>query len=156
VTWEDKDSAPFSDEVWQRFLEDDEQAIRLAPKEPSARQRAARAGRPVTDDNVAAHAAGFVGEAWQPTAHDAPALLPWQDADSRERRRQMGRVLGALAVLLLFLTAAGRGPNGSSPADGTTPGGVMLQQSEATPSAQPAVTPPPSHTRPGHPTSTAG
>lgn len=97
------------DDVWQRFLMDSEQAIRTsAPREPSARQRAAgrspeqpgpprpsRMSRPDTPDAV--------GDLWRP---DDPWEGPaWRDLDARARLRRIGRVVGTAAAIALTLGA---------------------------------------------------
>lgn len=84
------------EDVWRRFLEDDERAILAsAPREPSARERTPgwRPGPPLA----------AVGELWQP---EEPWPGPaWRDLDRRARLRRVGRVLGTAAAVAVALTA---------------------------------------------------
>ncbi|MFF7606978.1 hypothetical protein [Streptomyces parvulus] len=113
------------EDVWRRFLEDDERAIRAtAPREPAARDRipglppAPPATRPgpvaepiATRPGPAAEPiavrpgpfAGTVGEPWRPEdPRPAPA---WRELDRPARLRRAGRVFGTAAVVALALTA---------------------------------------------------
>ncbi|MDX3757978.1 hypothetical protein [Streptomyces sp. AK02-04a] len=122
---------PISDTVWRRFLGDTEQAIRAsAPREPSARERAA-GSRPDPADShglrqerredapAEPRSASFdaVGEVWQPEERrPAPA---WRDMDGPTRWRRVGHVLATVAAVLV---AAGALSQASSRSD--TPGGT--------------------------------
>ncbi|WP_437007163.1 hypothetical protein [Streptomyces sp. enrichment culture] len=138
-----EDGVPsLSDDVWQRFLMDSEQAIRAsAPKEPSAVQRAA--GRspnlpPPTPAKPPRHdAPDVVGDLWQP---DDPWEGPaWRDLDARARLRRMARVVGTAAAIALALGAWSQLSTGAgTPAEG--PGGTVLQQSEEAPVTLPPGT----------------
>jgi hypothetical protein len=130
------------DDVWQRFLMDDEHAIRAsAPKEPSALQRAARPWpRPAPAADAAERERGSaeaVGDLWHP---DDPWEGPsWRSLDGRARRRRVGRVVGAAAAIALVLgvwsvTSTGRAPRHEGPGD------TILQQSEEAPVELPATT----------------
>ncbi|MET7377829.1 hypothetical protein ABZT08_03245 [Streptomyces sp. NPDC005526] len=139
---EDRDAGPgVPDEVWRRFAEDSEQAIRrTAPREPSARERADRAwehppctGAVRRPEQWRPQPAAMpepvqeepVGELWQPE-EPGPA---WRDMDSRARRRRVGRVFGAV-VMIAVIVAVVRPGEASGPRedDGTT----TSQSGEAT------------------------
>ncbi|MEV5169162.1 hypothetical protein AB0K66_31660 [Streptomyces werraensis] len=138
-----EDGVPsLSDDVWQRFLMDSEQAIRTsAPKEPSAVQRAA--GRspdlpPPAPAKPPRHdAPDVVGDLWQP---DDPWEGPaWRDLDARARLRRIARVVGTAAAIALALGAWSQLSTGAgTPAEG--PGGTVLQQSEEAPVTLPPGT----------------
>ncbi|MFI8206554.1 hypothetical protein [Streptomyces sp. NPDC085937] len=139
-----EDGVPsLSDDVWQRFLMDDEHAIRAsAPREPSARQRAS--GRTAqsaarTDDGPGRRydARDAVGDLWHP---DDPWEGPsWRELDGRARMRRVGRVVGTAAAIVLALGAWSQLSTGAgTPAEG--PGDSVLQQSEDAPATLPAVT----------------
>ncbi|CAL9355216.1 hypothetical protein SUDANB176_00556 [Streptomyces sp. enrichment culture] len=142
-TPEDRDGVPsLPEDVWQRFLMDDEHAIRAsAPREPSARQRAE--GRwpqpPRTDDGTGRRydAADAVGDLWHP---DDPWEGPsWRDLDGRARLRRIGRVVGTAAAIALALGAWSQLSTGAgTPAEG--PGDAVLQQSEDAPAELPTAT----------------
>lgn len=157
----DRDGIPaIPDEVWQKFLEDSERAIRdFAPREPSARERAALVGPHRLDTGVAGEQAGpgrhprdearqeeieAIGELWQPT--DVRADPAWRDMDSRARRRRVGRVLGAVAAIVVILGPASRLPTGLGNGYGRQ-GDATLQQSEDAPDDLPTV--------PAHPSAPA-
>ncbi|MFE6287213.1 hypothetical protein [Streptomyces sp. NPDC057877] len=124
------DNGGVPDEVWRRFAE----ACRApggprAPREPSARERAA--GARVEPEPVEA-----VGELWRPAeARDAPA---WRELDGRGRRRLVYRALAAAAAVVLFLLVVAGGP-GSGPDGYETPGGTTVQQSEDAPAERPTT-----------------
>lgn len=102
------------EDVWRRFLEDDERAIRAtAPREPAARDRipGLPPAPPATRPGPAAEPlavrpgpfAGTVGEPWRP---EDPRRAPaWRELDRPARLRRAGRVVGTAAVLALALTA---------------------------------------------------
>ncbi|WP_250401605.1 hypothetical protein [Streptomyces cellostaticus] len=91
------------DAVWRRFLDDTEQAIRAsAPRELSAYERLARARRAPVD------AVGAVGELWQ--AEEPRRRSAWRHLDRRARYRQAGRVLCAIAAVVLAVAALSRLP----------------------------------------------
>ncbi|MGW8061500.1 hypothetical protein ACVV2G_04255 [Streptomyces ziwulingensis] len=119
---------PVPEDVWRRFLEDDERAIRAsAPREPSARERTA-GRRP-------GPAPAAVGELWYP--EDPGAGPAWRDLDGRARLRRIGRVIGTAAAVALALTAwsqltTGPGTPGGGPADTI---GQRLEESPVLPSA---------------------
>ncbi|EFE71320.1 MULTISPECIES: hypothetical protein [Streptomyces] len=130
------------EDVWQRFLTDNEHAIRAsAPREPSARQRAsARWPQPPhTDGGTREHddAADAVGDLWHP---DDPWEGPsWRDLDARARLRRVGRVAGTAAAIALALGAWSLLSTGAgAPAGG--PGDTVLQQSENVPAELPTAT----------------
>ena len=83
-TPEERDGTPsLPEDVWQRFLTDNERAIRAtAPREPSALQRArADGGAPREDADVEA-----VGDLWHPDdPWDGPS---WREMDRRARLRR--------------------------------------------------------------------
>ncbi|MFI9822540.1 hypothetical protein ACIHFC_19035 [Streptomyces sp. NPDC052013] len=129
------------EDLWQRFLTDDEHAIRAsAPREPSARQRAA-GHRPqpprAADDGSGYDAADAVGDLWRP---DDPWEGPaWRDLDGRARLRRVCRVAGTAVAIALVLgawaqlsTGVGGRPEG--------PGDTVLQQSEDVPADLPTAT----------------
>lgn len=146
------DTPPFPDEMWRRFLDDDEQAIRrTAMREPSARERALGAGLPLTHDTAKAGSPALVGQAWQPMPRGGCPRGPRQERGSRQRRAQLGRAAGCAALLLLFLGTVGRGPGGSAPANHPGAGNTQLKQSEATPDPQPTLSTPTSRTPPSRP-----
>ncbi|NJP49657.1 hypothetical protein HCJ93_06105 [Streptomyces sp. SBST2-5] len=127
------------DDVWQRFLDDDERAIRAsAPREPSARQRAeGERTRPPRAGASGRTAGDAVGEMWRPEdPWDAPS---WRNLDGRARLRRVGRFAGTAAAIALVLMAWSRL---ATTADGTPqgPGDTVLQQSEEVPAELPAAT----------------
>ncbi|GAA3506380.1 hypothetical protein GCM10019016_134950 [Streptomyces prasinosporus] len=139
----DGDGVPsLPEDVWQRFLTDDEHAIRAsAPREPSARQRAS--GRwpqpPRTDDGTEQRyaAADAVGDLWRP---DDPWEGPsWRDLDGRGKVRRAGRVVGTAAAIALALGAWSQLSTGAGAPAGTT-GDTVLQQSEDAPAELPTAT----------------
>ncbi|MGZ3101408.1 hypothetical protein [Streptomyces sp. H62] len=111
---------PVPEDVWRRFLQDDERAIRAsAPREPSARERLPDGGGPDGGPWAGPASAG-VGEPWHP--EDPWARPAWRELDTRARLRRTGRVIGTAAALALALTAwsqlsAGGGTPGGGPAD---------------------------------------
>lgn len=127
---------PLPDDVWQRFLMDSEQAIRTsAPREPSARQRAAgrspeQPGPPRPSRMSRPDPPDAVGDLWRP---DDPWEGPaWRDLDARARLRRIGRVVGTAAAIALALGAWSQLSTGAgAPAEG--PGDTVLQQSEEAP-----------------------
>ncbi|WP_210638345.1 hypothetical protein [Streptomyces sp. GESEQ-13] len=131
------------DDVWQRFLMDSEQAIRTsAPREPSARQRAAgrspeQPGPPRPSRMSRPDTADAVGDLWRP---DDPWEGPaWRDLDARARLRRIGRVVGTAAAIALALGAWSQLSTGAgAPAEG--PGDTVLQQSEEAPVTLPPGT----------------
>ncbi|MCI3276710.1 hypothetical protein [Streptomyces cylindrosporus] len=147
---------PLPDAVWLRFLGDTEQAIRAsAPRELSARERAAGSRPDPTGPHgvrrerrwaapVEPHPASFeaVGEVWRPEEHrPGPA---WRDMDNPERWRRVGRVLAAVAAVLVAVGAFSQAASRSS-APGSTPTDGTSQQSEdLLPDGVPAATASPS------------
>ncbi|QOV34530.1 hypothetical protein IM697_31040 [Streptomyces ferrugineus] len=144
-----------SEEIWQKFLTDNERAIRTsAPKEPSARERAlGRRPRPLDRAQErkrfrhhapASAEADAVGELWRPADHRAgPA---WRDLDSRARARRVGRVVATGAAIALALGAW----SWLSTTAGAPEGGlddITVQQSERARHEPPTATDLPS--RPG-------
>ncbi|KOT37322.1 hypothetical protein ADK41_20500 [Streptomyces caelestis] len=134
------------EEVWQRFLTDNERAIRAtAPKEPSALQRT----RPRAGGGAPREGAGVeaVGDLWHP---DDPWEGPsWRELDGRARLRRVGRVVGTAAALAFALVAWSQLSTGAGAPD-EGPGDTVLQQSEDVPaelptaaSPSPAAVPPP-------------
>lgn len=139
----DGGTPPVPDTVWQRFLDDSERAIRRsAPREPSARERAAAAPEP-----------DAVGELWQPPELSyGPA---WRDLDGPARRRRVGRVLGtiagaALALSALSLLPAGSGGAPAGPDDATSQRSEDIPEPLPTATASPAVATPPGPTPTEH------
>ncbi|MFB8774725.1 hypothetical protein [Streptomyces broussonetiae] len=116
------------DEVWRRFVEDcgDAPYVR-APREPSARERAAGA-------RVVAEPVDAVGELWR--REETGDATAWRDLDGRGRRRLVLRALGAAAAVVLFLLVASGGPTGGGNGY-ETPGGSVVQQSEESPLERP-------------------
>ncbi|MFC7882367.1 hypothetical protein ACFUVV_10900 [Streptomyces sp. NPDC057376] len=120
---------PVSEDVWRKFLEDDERAIRASAfREPAARERTP-GWRPVPPPAA-------VGELWRP---EDPWPGPgWRELDGRARVRRIGRVIGTAAAVALALTAwsqlsTGPGtPPGGGPADTI---GRRLEESPVLPSA---------------------
>lgn len=123
------------EEVWQRFLQDSEHAIRrTAPKEPSAHERAAAAGLRHEDAQSGGRTEA-VGELWYPGEH--PALASWRDLDGRARLQHAARLLGVVAALVAILAVVPRQHSDTSP-QGPRPGGVVLE-SEHVPAVPPTV-----------------
>ncbi|MFM9370686.1 hypothetical protein [Streptomyces sp. Da 82-17] len=147
------------DEVWDRFLRDDEDAIRrTAPREPSARERtvdlfgtgAGPARRPdglgadpARPDRLGADPAGpdrvgadAVGELWLPRAvRDSAA---WRDLDGRGRIRRAARVLGAVTVLAAALALLSLLPN-TPPPQAERPEIAVQEQPSPTPTDRPTA-----------------
>ncbi|MFJ9424583.1 hypothetical protein [Streptomyces sp. NPDC101249] len=98
--------APLPDSVWQRFLDDSEGAIGAsAPREPSARERAA--GIPARARRAAVpgpEQAATVGELWD--AREPAPTRRWRDLDARARCRRVGGFVaaGVVAVVLGYLS----------------------------------------------------
>lgn len=151
------EASSIPDEVWQRFLEDNERTIRdSAPKEPSARERTALP-RPhgTANDTEREHAhhqrrvtdaaeqdrQEAVGELWQP--EETTTGPAWRDMDGRARRRRAGRALMTVAVVVVVLGAASHLSTGS--------GTPSERDGEAT-SMQPEDVPDPLHTATARPT----
>ncbi|MFE2278226.1 hypothetical protein ACFXAE_13445 [Streptomyces sp. NPDC059454] len=136
-TPKERDGTPsLPEDVWQRFLTDDERAIRAtAPKELSALQRT----RPRTGGGVPREDAGVeaVGDLWHP---DDPWEGPsWRELDRRARLRRVGRVVGTAAAIALALGAWSQLSTGAgTPHEG--PGDTVLQQSEEAPAELPTAT----------------
>ncbi|WP_030866727.1 hypothetical protein [Streptomyces sp. NRRL S-37] len=136
-TPEERDGTPaLPEDVWQRFLTDNERAIRAtAPREPSALQRT----RPHTGGGVPREDAGVeaVGDLWQPDdPWDGPS---WREMDRRARLRRAGRVAGTAAAIALALGAWSQLSTGAgTPAE--APGDTVLQQSEELPQELPTAT----------------
>jgi hypothetical protein len=130
------------EDVWQRFLTDNERAIRAtAPREPSALQRArAGGGAPREDADVEA-----VGDLWHPDdPWDGPS---WREMDRRARLRRVGRVVGTAAAIALALGVWSQLSGAGTP--GGEPGDTVLQQSEEAPAELPtAASLPPELTSP--------
>ena len=146
---------PDPEDVWLRFLTDDEHAIRAsAPREPSARERALRPGRAPSAGTKAAPTAGndMVGEPWQP---EAPAVGPvWRDLDNRARIRRLGRAM-ATGVAITLALAGWSWLSTASDAPGTRPDGATVQRSEQAPPDLPATpSPGPGSAVPSPPRST--
>ncbi|GHB42203.1 hypothetical protein GCM10010377_36290 [Streptomyces viridiviolaceus] len=136
-TPEEPDGAPTVPEaVWQKFLMDNERAIRAsALREPAARERTPgwRPGPPVPGTPEA------VGELWQ--ADDVWTGPAWRDLDGRARLRRVGRVIGTAAAVTLALTAWSQLSTDSvAPADG--PGETIGQRLEEAPVDLPATASP--------------
>lgn len=136
-TPEERDGTPsLPEDVWQRFLTDNERAIRAtAPREPSALQRTrphTDGGAPRGDDGAEA-----VGDLWHP---DDPWEGPsWREMDGRARLRRVGRVVGTAAAIALALGAWSQLSTGAgTPAE--APGDTVLQQSEEMPAELPTAT----------------
>lgn len=116
------------EDVWRRFLEDDERAIRAsALREPAARER--------TPGWRPAPPPAAVGELWRP--EDPWPGPAWRELDRRARVRRVCRVLGTAAAVALALTAwsqlsTGPGTPGGEPADTI---GRRLEESPVLPSA---------------------
>lgn len=136
-TPKERDGTPsLPEDVWQRFLTDNERAIRAtAPKEPSALQRT----RPGADDGAPREDAGVeaVGDLWHP---DDPWGGPsWREMDRRARLRRVGRVVGTAAAIALALGVWSQLSTGAgTPEEG--PGDTVLQQSEEAPAELPTAT----------------
>lgn len=135
-TPEERDGTPsLPEDVWQRFLTDNEHAIRAtAPREPSALQRT----RPHTDGGAVRGNAGVeaVGDLWQP---DDPREGPsWREMGGHARLRRVGRVVGTAAAIALALGAWSLLSTGAgTPAE--APGDTVLQQSEEMPADLPTA-----------------
>ncbi|MFJ9543796.1 hypothetical protein ACIRPX_42210 [Streptomyces sp. NPDC101225] len=129
---------PVPDTVWRKFLEDTEQAIQAsATRELSARERAAgvrpdpagpqgpgqrkRTGAPAEDSLDA------VGEVWEP--EDVWPGPPWREMDGPARCRRVGRILSAIAAVLVAVGALSYASSRSG-VPGGTPGDTASQQSE--------------------------
>ncbi|MDI3405008.1 hypothetical protein [Streptomyces cavernicola] len=134
------------DDVWQKFLRDSEAEIRrTAPREPSARERAAKAAASAaaltpTEPARAAEPAppdpDAIGELWLPRPQREAAH--WRDLDSRGRLRRAVRVLGAAAVFAAALALVSLLPNGGSPSPVDRPG-IVLQEPKPAPTEQPTA-----------------
>ncbi|MGC9540697.1 hypothetical protein [Streptomyces sp. UG1] len=140
-TPEERDGgASGSEEIWLKFLTDDERAIRTsAPREPSAQERAlGRRPRPHPLDGTperkrlrhhtpTAAESDAVGELWQPEEYrSGPA---WRDLDGRARARRVVRVLATAAAIAVAVGAW----SWLSTAAGAPDGGlddITVQQSE--------------------------
>ncbi|MHC3469522.1 hypothetical protein ACYF6T_12475 [Streptomyces sp. 7R007] len=140
----DEDGAsPVPDQVWQRFLEDSDSSILgSAPREPSARERAALARLRALDvpavqrpsewrpgggdrDAVAVEA---VGELWQP--EDLRPGPAWHELDQRGRRRRGARVLGTIVAVVALVGALSQLSAGSTSETYGDDGDTASQQSE--------------------------
>lgn len=149
-TPEDRDRTPsVPDEVWQRFLTDNERAIRAtAPVEPSALQRASGwqpqpAGTDARDrtEGQVTDTTGAVGDLWHP---DDPWEGPsWRNLDGRARARRVCRVIGTAAAIALVLGAWSQLSTGAGSVD-QGPADTVLQQSEDVPAELPTATSAPS------------
>ncbi|CAM5637050.1 MULTISPECIES: hypothetical protein [Streptomyces] len=135
-------------DLWQKLLTDNEQAIRAsAPREPSARERAAAQPSFKPDSGPQGYRVEAVGDLWEP-----PAPQPsWWELDRPARIRRAGRMLATVAVLGLALGAWSwlstmAGAPGGDP-------GTTIQQVEEAPDAVPATSPAPTST-PAVPTPT--
>ncbi|MET8469078.1 hypothetical protein ABZY90_00230 [Streptomyces sp. NPDC006422] len=116
------------DAEWHKFLADSERAIRrTAPREPSARERSAS----IPPEEQA------VGELWTPKDHNP--VRRWHELSRRERSRRCARLAGSLAALIVLLVLTGRGQEGRPLTDDDRPGGVMLQESGASPGMTPTA-----------------
>ncbi|WP_406728972.1 hypothetical protein WJ438_36470 [Streptomyces sp. GD-15H] len=133
------------DEVWQRFLTDNERAIRSsAPVEPSALQRAAgwqpqpaRADARGDTEGQGDDTTAFVGDLWHP--EDPWEGPSWRDLDGRARVRRVCRVIGTAAAIAVALGAWSLLSTGTgAPRQG--PGDTVLQQSEDIPAELPTAT----------------
>lgn len=143
------------DEVWLKFLSDNECAIRAsAPKEASARERAPEwpaAAAPGTSHRRSRHRgparrrADSVGDLWQPVEESRPA---WRDLGSRGKLRRVGSLIATAAAITLALIAWSQlSTSAGTPHDG--PGDITLQQSEDAPDEVPAAPSfPPGHVSP--------
>lgn len=156
----DPDHTPsVPDDVWQQFLKDSEHATRKsAPREPSARERIALAGRQSRRPGAAGQRAGLnrrsagqseqggleaVGELWQP---EEPRTGPaWHELDGRAKCRRVARVLGVVTVAALILVAVRPGDTGGRQGDA----GTTVQQSEEAPGVLPSATSTPAASSPG-------
>ncbi|MER7895749.1 hypothetical protein ABTX62_06370 [Streptomyces sp. NPDC096046] len=142
---------PISDEIWLRFLTDDERAIReSALEEPSARERA-RARHPSRPDTGPAgrcsqppvHAPAddgveAVGDLWHP---DDPQPT-WRELDGRGRFRRFGRLIATAAAIAVALGAwSWLSTTAGTPR--TEPGGGTVQELETAPKAVPTPSPAP-------------
>ncbi|EFL29935.1 predicted protein [Streptomyces viridochromogenes DSM 40736] len=125
-------TSPVPDEVWLKFLTDTEYAISAsAPKEPSARERAAgRRPQP-------SHA---VGDLWQP--EEPWVRASWRDLDRRAKARRVGRVAATAAAVALALGAWSQLSTGAG--TGERPGTGTVRQVEGATARTPAATPLPS------------
>ncbi|MGY0065490.1 hypothetical protein ACWZEH_01320 [Streptomyces sp. QTS137] len=145
-TPKDRDGTPsVPDEVWQRFLTDDERAIRAtAPVEPSALQRASGwQPRPARGHTAGpgAGGTGAVGDLWYP---DDPWEGPsWRNLDGRARARRVCRVVGTAAAIALVLGTWSQLSTGAGTSE-QGPGDTVLQQSEDVPAELPTATSVPS------------
>lgn len=143
------------DDVWLRFLADNERAIHeSAPREASASERAiARPPRhPDADRQSPRHAcldqepaddpSKTVGDLWQ-TDGPPPA---WRELDGASRLRRAGRLIATGAAICLALAAWSILSTAGTP--GHEPGSQMTQQGEDAPAAVPASAPDPADTKP--------
>ncbi|MFG3321137.1 hypothetical protein ACGF3J_24100 [Streptomyces sp. NPDC048171] len=109
--------------VWQKFLADDEEAIRRsAPVEPAARDRAGSRGDGPEEAPTA------VGDLWQ---SDTPTPTPWRELDRRMRLRRAGRLIGAAAALALLLALFSCLPEAPPGLPGDTDATAPAQQATA-------------------------
>ncbi|MET9760913.1 hypothetical protein ABZ016_17870 [Streptomyces sp. NPDC006372] len=127
-------ATPIPDEVWLRFLTDSEYAINAsAPREPSARERAA--GRQPQPSHA-------VGDLWQPD--EVWVRASWRDLDRRAKARRVGRVAATAAAVALALGAWSQLSTGAGSVD--RPGTGTVRQVEGATARTPAATPLPSAT----------
>lgn len=122
---EDDETAPATDAMWCRFLNDTEQAIRAsAPRELSAHERMAGMGRDPSHvdgavmppqwrrrtraNGPAGPTHSTVGELWQ--AEDSSRRTAWRYLDSRAKCRRTARVLCAIVAVVLAVAALSRLP----------------------------------------------
>lgn len=149
-----------TDEFWQQFLRDSEQAIsRSAPKEPSAQERMDRAERLRAGDRDASHRQEVqgqidaVGELYDP--QDPWQRPAWQDMDARAGRRLIGRVLGLATAIVVVLGAMSQLSSGSG-SGVNTPGHTVSTQSDDVLDQVPTGTAAPAPGRPASPLVTKG
>ncbi|MFJ8749311.1 hypothetical protein ACIREO_08255 [Streptomyces sp. NPDC102441] len=117
------------DEVWRKFAEDTEGAIRgSAPREPSARERGS--GIRVTGEYGAGRGAADEPVRWVGECYDAPqGRRTWRELSGWARLRYVGQVIVTAAVLTVLLLTVSRRPSEPEPGAGR-PGDVMLQERE--------------------------
>ncbi|WP_427164654.1 hypothetical protein ACQF4J_04560 [Streptomyces sp. C1-1] len=147
---------PIPDTIWRRFLGDTEQAIRAsAPREPSARERAAGSHPDPADSHGVRQerredapaepwSASFdaVGEVWQPEERrPAPA---WRDMDGPTRWRRVGHVLATVAAVLVAVGALSQASSRSGTPGGTPTVATSQQSDEVLPDDVPTANAPPS------------
>ncbi|MEU3985965.1 hypothetical protein AB0F77_38910 [Streptomyces sp. NPDC026672] len=140
---------PVPDAVWRRFLDDNEQAIRAsAAREPSAQERAEGVRPGPTNGTDVWHGTAehgpapsrmgdVVGDLWDP---EAPwTASGWRDLNGPGKRRRAGRVLAAVAAVIVAVGALDRVATRPVLPDGTPDEGTAQQAGDILPDGVPTA-----------------